>query len=245
MTTSLKLQVANKALENDEITIKNLRKDLIEAQKKSEEAMSKQEIAADLIQALRLEIIQLNRRMKDQMNSEDVTHSIPQSAIFQEADNQVERMMCKKGIQFQPSATPMDTNIKVTRFKEPRGVNRPTDFQEWKMKKFLWAPDTPAGSENYDSEIVSELLQTSLHPPKGTGILRNTTPSANIKGFKYTGDQSKMKKKNLPSVKTFSRRNTDSNKNRNAASLSDDQFLKEFKNAVEHNNDRPKTSQIF
>jgi hypothetical protein len=257
VATSLKLQVAAKALENDEVTIKHLRKDLVDAQQKSEEAISKQVIAADLIQALRLEIIQLNRRMKDQMSGEDVTHSIPQSAIFQEADNQVEQLMFKKGIQFQSSSLMAPPSLKVNHVKEPRGNNRPSDFQEWKMKKFLWAPDTPAGSENHDEEVVSELLQATLHPPQGTGILRKNTAAIakqRIHSFKLSEHEHEKKTttatKTLPSVKSFSKKHNNPKKKVNmnmAQTMNDDDFLREFKNTTMANlqKERPKTTQRF
>jgi hypothetical protein len=243
--------VAAKALENDEITIKHLRKDLLEAQQKSEEAASKQVIAADLIQALRLEIMQLNRRMKDQMSTEDVTHSIPQSAIYQEADNQVEQMMFKKGIQFKSSSIMGPPDLQVKHVQEPLGVNRPSDFQEWKMKKFLWAPDTPAGSENHDTAVVSELLQATFHPPDGTGILRKNTSTIakqRIHGFKYSEDQiksPKSKTKTLPTVKATSKKHK--NKTNLAQTMNDEAFLKEFKDATMSNykNERPRTTQRF
>ena len=258
MATTLKLQVATIALDNDEKTIKDLRKDLVASQQKSEEAKSKQIIASDLIQALRLEIMQLNRRMKDQKSGDDVTHSIPQSAIFQEADNQVELLMLKKGIQFQPSTPVAPSAVKI---KEPLGENRPSDFQEWKMKKFLWAPDTPAGSENHDEGVVSELLQATLHPPEGTGILRKNTSSIakqRIHGFKYSEEQHKTQKKNvttktLPSVKSFLKHKNNSTKKQLSASgrmaqtMNDDDFLREFKNVTMANQHkaRPKTTQTF
>jgi hypothetical protein len=226
----------------------------VEAQRKSEEAMAKQDIAADLIQALRLEVIQLNRRMKDQMSIDDATHSIPQSAIYQEADNQVEQLMFKKGIQFQSSSMMGPPSLKVTHAKEARGANRPSDFQEWKMKKFLWAPDTPAGSENHDSEVVSELLQATLHPPEGTGILRMNTATISkqrIHTFKYSEDQRKSPNgKCLPAVKSFSKKHQQGkNKKSNLAhTMNDEAFLKEFQNTTManlKNEQRPKTTQRF
>ncbi len=251
VAATLKLQVATKALENDEVTIRNLRKDLLESQKISHEAISKQEIATDLIQALRLEIIQLNRRMKDQMSADDVTHSIPQSAIHQEADNQVERMMYRKGIQFQPSAL-MESDVLKLKKHDPIGENRPTDFQEWKMKKFLWAPDTPSGSANHDPEVVSELLHAALHPEEGTGILRKSKSSIakqRIQTFKYSEDQKKAPKA-LPSVKSFSKKGLSTSHDTQA--IDDDDFLKDFKNTVRigsssssNRDHRSKTSQMF
>jgi len=244
VATALKLQVASKALENDEITIKNLRKDLMESQKISHEAVSKQEIATDLIQALRLEIIQLNRRMKDQQSGDDVTHSIPQSTIYQEADNEVERMMLKKGIHFQQSDG-LDTDHGKHKKQDPIGDNRPTDFQEWKMKKFLWAPDTPGGSVHHDPEVVSEMLHAALHPEEGTGILRKSKSSIakqRYQTFKYSEDINKSPKA-LPSVKTFSKKNL-----RSSQQNIDDDFLKEFKNTVALSQSkelRPKTTQNF
>lgn len=245
VASSLKLQVATKALENDDTTIKQLRRDLFEAQKVSHDAVSKQEIAADLIQALRLEVIQLNRRMKDQMSIEDTSHSIPQSAIYQEADNQVEKMMYSKGIRFNTaSTTPMQTGT-LEVCHEPRGDNRPTDFQEWKMKRFLWAPDTPGASENCDSDVVNELLHASMHPQDATGIFRNSKSSIAKKRLHSSKPSDEMKKsvKSLPSVKATSKNNK---KLQRKSTMNDDEFLREFKNATKVGaNDRPKTSQVF
>lgn len=261
MATTLKLQVATKALENDETTIKHLRKDLMEAQLKSEEAIGKQVIAADLIQSLRLEVIQLNRRMKDQMNGEDTTHSAPQSAIFQEADNQVDAMMVKKGIQFQSSALQPDPSLSMqpsptSPSSEPRGANRPTDFQEWKMKKFLWAPDTPAASENHDEGVVSELLRATLYPSPGTGVLRRNTSAIakqRVQALKHQNEDNSMKKisgnvKTLPSVKSASRKQKKSRASMDmrAHTLNENDFMKEFNATVANTyKDRPKTSQRF
>ena len=58
-----------------------------------------------------------------------------------DADRQVNSMMQRRGIR----------TSEVTPIVRER--DRPTAFQEWKMNKFIWAPDTPGGSASGDEHV--------------------------------------------------------------------------------------------
>lgn len=157
MVTALKLQVSTQVVQCDATTIQYLRKDLEEA-KKSLNVSTQKEIAAnDLIQSLRLEIIQLKRRLKEDHDANQHSHVTTGSiaVIHQEADNQVKKMMSKRGVML--NVEEGNEMMLINNDKE-----KTTHFQEWKMKKFLWAPDTPGGSVNRDDQVVEELLRATM-----------------------------------------------------------------------------------
>eukprot|EP00602_Paraphysomonas_sp_CaronLab_P008294 CAMPEP_0185023018 /NCGR_PEP_ID=MMETSP1103-20130426/5723_1 /TAXON_ID=36769 /ORGANISM="Paraphysomonas bandaiensis, Strain Caron Lab Isolate" /LENGTH=274 /DNA_ID=CAMNT_0027555395 /DNA_START=22 /DNA_END=842 /DNA_ORIENTATION=- len=165
VSTALKLQVASKAVECDETAIKYLRRDLEEARKAAHVSAQKEEVANDLIQSLRLEIIQLKRRLRDENDTNSPPHAFvgSQASVYQDADNQVMKMMSKRGVVVD------STYEDICAVKEK---DRPTHFQEWKMKQFVWAPDTPGASINRDEQAVEELLHAVMHPPDGVGIMK-------------------------------------------------------------------------
>lgn len=167
IANALKLQVATKMAHCDETTIQYLRRDLEEAKKSLSVSAQKEAAANDLIQSLRLEIIQLKRRVKEdneahQQHVHVATGSL--AMIHQEADQQVNRMMNSRGILLNVE----DGNERALLVNEK---DRPTHFQEWKMKKFLWSPDAPGGSINRDDQVVEELLRASMGPLE-SGVLK-------------------------------------------------------------------------
>jgi hypothetical protein len=159
VANALKLQVAAKLVQCDETTIQYLRRDLEEAKKSLCISSQKETAANDLVQALRLEIIQLKRRLKEDHDHHQHTHVATGSIamVHHEADNQVKRMMNSRGILFNVQEG-NETALLVTE------KDKPTHFQEWKMKKFLWSPDAPGGSLDRDDQVVEELLRASMAP---------------------------------------------------------------------------------
>jgi hypothetical protein len=167
IANALKLQVATKVIQIDDTTIQYLRRDLEEAKKSLSVSAKKESAANDLVQSLRLEIIQLKRRLKEdneahQQHAHVTTGSL--AMVHQEADHQVNRMMHSRGILLNVE----DGHEDVLLVNEK---DRPTHFQEWKMKKFLWSPDAPGGSVNRDDQVVEELLRASMGPFE-PGILK-------------------------------------------------------------------------
>jgi hypothetical protein len=138
----------------DETTIQHLRKDLEEARKTLSVSSQKEEAANDIIQSLRLEILQLKRRLREDQEASNPHSHIGASlaSVHLEADNQVKRMMNKRGVRLEAESI-RDPNI-------IQDKDRPTNFQEWKMKKFLWAPDTPGGSMHHDEQVISIAINT-------------------------------------------------------------------------------------
>jgi hypothetical protein len=159
VANALKLQVATKLVQCDETTIQYLRRDLEEAKKTICVSSQKETAANDLVQALRLEIIQLKRRLKEDHDQHQHTHVATGSIamVQHEADNQVKRMMNSRGILFNVQEGNEDALLVSEK-------DKPTHFQEWKMKKFLWSPDAPGGSLDRDDQVVEELLRASMAP---------------------------------------------------------------------------------
>ena len=167
MATALKLQVSTQVVQCDATTIQYLRKDLEEAKKSLNVSTQKETAANDLIQSLRLEIIQLKRRLKEDQDANQHSHIATGSIamIHQEADNQVKKMMSKRGVL-----------LNIEEGNELALINqnkeKTTHFQDWKMKKFIWAPDTPGGSVNRDDQVVEELLCAAMASFEAGGVMK-------------------------------------------------------------------------
>jgi hypothetical protein len=129
VSSALKLQVSSKVAQCDNVSIQNMRRDLEEAIKKGQVAHEREQTACALIQSLRLEILQLKRTF--QSAKEASSHvGLSQNAIIHEADLQVDDIMEQYEVK------------KEIDYEKEIGTKM-TPFQEWKMQKFLWAPDTP------------------------------------------------------------------------------------------------------
>lgn len=167
VSNALKLQVASKVVECDDRTIQFLRRDLEEARKSLSISLQKESAANELVQALKLEVIQLKRRLREDQEAHQHSHTVATSSlalVHQEADNQVNKMMHSRGIVLNINEG-NETSLLA------HEKNKPTHFQEWKMNKFLWTPDAPAGSYNRDDQVVEELLQATLAPTE-SGVLK-------------------------------------------------------------------------
>lgn len=141
MATTSKLQVASSAIKCDETTILYLRRDLQESRKQASIAAEREKAATELIQSLRLEVLHLKHRLQESDDIQQQAFTGSQYAVFNDADRQVNSMMQRRGVK----TTEMESMVKEK--------DRLTHFQEWKMKKFLWAPDTPGGSATCDDEV--------------------------------------------------------------------------------------------
>jgi hypothetical protein len=141
ISTTSKLQVASSAIKCDETTILYLRRDLQESRKQANIAVEREKAATELIQSLRLEILHLKHRLQESDDIQQHAFTGSQSSVFNDADRQVNSMMQRRGVK------PTEAESLV------REKDRLTHFQEWKMKKFLWAPDTPGGSATCDEQV--------------------------------------------------------------------------------------------
>jgi hypothetical protein len=153
VSVALRLQVSIRVAQDDEHTIASLRKDALEAKKQSLNAQKQAEVAAEIIQTLKIEISSLRRQLRDlhlTRHSPDRGADMPplsagadvtQSNSFLEADADVERMMAKKPTY----QLPPDLG------GQP---DKATPFQQWKMQEFLWTPDTASASIHHDKHTV-------------------------------------------------------------------------------------------
>jgi hypothetical protein len=126
-----------------------MRKDLDEAKKKVIIANEKEAMAYDLVQSLRLEVNQLKRNFQHAKDT-SAPVGISHTTLMNEADNEVNEMMMYRGV----------TSDTIYYEREDLATKF-TPFQEWKMQKLIWAPDTPAASEYVDNQTLEVLLSES------------------------------------------------------------------------------------
>ena len=83
----------------DDTTILYLRRDLQEARKQVHTSIERESAATELIQSLRLEILQLKHRLRENDCESPAQLPASHTAVYIDADRQVNFMMQKHGIQ--------------------------------------------------------------------------------------------------------------------------------------------------
>jgi len=183
ISVALRMQVAIKVAEEDEATIAQLQAQATESRTKEILANRMAQEAAEMVTSLNFEINLLKRKLKIAEGDRNGSPQGNQNDSVQQmshamADDEVDNMM---------------------------GTIRPEQavtFDRWKMDQFLFAPDTPAASEQHDKQVVQMLLNattqdfhdTFTKPTKPTksGIAKmrrggTATTAAAMKGLKNAG----------------------------------------------------------
>ena len=188
VAVALRLQVAMKVSEEDEQSSLSLRKVVAEARTAAMISNRQNTVAVELISSLKREINALKRKLKEvtaeqqSSSSSSVTRtSSPvqgsghpastakagEASFGQVADAEVDAMM-EGGLQY---ALPHSLGGKT---------ETATAFQQWKINKFLYSPDTPSGSLNHDKQVVDLLSAAATFAAtgnKGGGFFDRTTKS--------------------------------------------------------------------
>lgn len=155
VSVALRLQVAIKVSQEDELTISSLVAVAEEAKAKEILATKRAEEAMEMINALTLEVNRLKRRVraveseKQQLNPTGLLSSEQQQQMNEYADDEVEEMFEHE----LRTSVPRDISEKVLKAATP--------FDRWKMNQFLFAPDTPAASLTHDRDAVDMLVQAT------------------------------------------------------------------------------------
>ncbi len=175
VSVALRLQVAIKVSQEDEVTIASLVAIAEEAKAKEILATKRAEEAMEMINALTLEVNRLKRRVRaaeserQQHNPTGLLSVEQQQQMNEYADDEVEEMFEREV----RTGVPRDISEKV--------LNAATPFDRWKMNQFLFAPDTPAASLTHDRDAVEMLVHASqedLHYAPGHDPLTRPTKSA-------------------------------------------------------------------
>jgi hypothetical protein len=148
------LQVAIKVTQEDEATISMLQTQAADSKMKEILALRNAQEASDMITSLNFEINLLKRKLK--IAEADKQGTIPGTSSnemyqmsYAAADSEVDAMLGGADA------------FGATRFVEKQIAESATPFERWKMNQFLYSPDTPAASEQYDKEVVLMLLEAS------------------------------------------------------------------------------------
>ncbi len=169
VSTALRLQVAIKVAQEDELTMSSLLAQAEAAKAKEIMATRKVEEAADTINSLSIEVNSLKRRLRALESEKNAGNGRSSSQHFDNinaiADEEVEEL-------FQ-----QDVKSQIPNYIDPAVANAATPFDRWKMNSFLYAPDTPAGSKAHDTHAVQMLLLSSTAEISPDRITRPTLTS--------------------------------------------------------------------
>lgn len=159
VSVALRLQVAVKCAQQDEVTTVELRRDATEARLNAAIANKRVEEASEIIQTLKLEISSLKRKVRELQAQDEELPDVNSASLHTLAGADVDKMT-------------FNLENKVKTLRNTGGhPERATPFQQWKMQKFIFTPDTPAGSGDHDKHtvdmladaITSETLQNISH----------------------------------------------------------------------------------
>jgi hypothetical protein len=140
VAAALKLQVAGRIIHEDETTISALRKDAAEAKKQYIIATKKEAEAAELIDALRVEVSLLKRQLREKTDEASSLFATS-AASLTISDAEVDQMFARFN---RPNTREWSGADGSSDNFSPSSRGRPmTSFQEWKLQKFIWSPDAP------------------------------------------------------------------------------------------------------
>jgi hypothetical protein len=159
VSIALKYQVAVRISEEDEQTMVFLRKELLEAKTNEKKFEKQAKEAHDLIRSLKTEVNVLKRKLNESVQGElksNVVHSSRQAKAnlkdsvgthaFALADEEVDVMMNRsKSASFLPNSG--GERVRVT------------PFQQWKIDRFVFTPDTPMASIDHDKHTVDMMAE--------------------------------------------------------------------------------------
>lgn len=169
VSTALRLQVAIKMSQEDELTMTSLISQAEAAKAKEIIATRKVEEATDTINSLAIEVNSLKRRLRAVESERSHANSQSSLAHFDHintlADQEVDAM-------FQ-----QELKTQIPNYIDPVVANAATPFDRWKMNSFLFAPDTPAGSKAHDAHAVQMLLLSSTTEVSPDKMSRPTVTS--------------------------------------------------------------------
>jgi hypothetical protein len=184
ISVALRLQVAIKVSQEDELTIATLQQQAADSKTKEILANRNAQEAAEMVGSLTFEINQLRRKLKiaegdksgstpgGQNNSSSNNEAAYQMS-YAAADTEVDELLNKPG------------GFPATKFVDKEFANSATPFERWKMNQFIYTPDTPAASEEYDRQVVQMLLEASaldlgkdVKKPTKAGIAKMRRPDA-------------------------------------------------------------------
>lgn len=147
--------MAIKISQEDELTIASLQQQAADSKTKEILANRNAAEAADMITSLNFEINQLRRKLKisEEKNGGATGGGGNSNEIYQmsyaAADAEVDAMLGN------------NNGFPPTKFVDKKVAESATPFERWKMNEFIFSPDTPAASEEYDRQVVQMLLEAS------------------------------------------------------------------------------------
>jgi hypothetical protein len=182
ISVALRLQVAIKVAQEDELTMSSLLSQAEAAKAKEIIATKKVDEATETINALSIEVNSLKRKLRIYESAEKSggggvdgkgDKSIAGSLVQQHntfntlADSEIDYL-------FDFTA---DFRSQIPNYIDPTIAKSATPFDRWKMNEFLYAPNTPAGSKAHDSHVLQMLLQSSMGAVSPEKITRPTKAS--------------------------------------------------------------------
>ena len=164
VNSSLKLQVANKIISEDDILIASLRKDSAEARKLAVIAQGKEADASELLESLRVEISSLKRQLREKTDEASSLFATS-AASLTVSDAEVDSMMGN-------AIRPMTQSTKYDGYgNEIRPMKKElTPFQDWKLTHYIFSPEIPK-KEDIQMEKERIARGDGEHPAMVTGML--------------------------------------------------------------------------
>lgn len=164
MAVALRLQVAVKVAQHDERTTVELRRDCSEAKINAAIANKRADEAAEIIQALKIEISSLKRKLRELQTADDELPDVNGASLHALASVEVDKLAfnSQNKVKFAPNTGGHPENA--------------TPFQQWKMQHFVWTPDTPAASALHDKQAV-DMLADAVTSDTLRGLNRFQFPS--------------------------------------------------------------------
>lgn len=163
VNSALRLQVAQRVINADETTIRELRKEASEARREQMASSKREEDAVRLIESLRIEISALKRQLRDRTADAGATFSI-NNAFLTESDAEVTRMLERHGREpLRAARGGEDENENGGGSPGAGDKGSPPKplmpFQEWKLQHFIWAPDQPPVEQMSSAADLAHELQ--------------------------------------------------------------------------------------
>mmetsp|Transcript_28361 Transcript_28361/g.28654 ORF Transcript_28361/g.28654 Transcript_28361/m.28654 type:complete len:423 (+) Transcript_28361:152-1420(+) len=212
-SAGLKLQLSVKLAHDDETTMRGLRRETLEAKKEAIAANKRASTAVELVQSLRLELYSLKRQLRSakddagtmaEAEREQLQSHLGGSSPIKKSDAEVDAMMSRIGLggEGETEMERLGSSQTVRRRGTSQGLRTHSEaqlntcgrstqkrppysaFQEWKIQRYLWTPDTPAASEFQDAVAVDALAATALkesseaHANKLSPLRRSVKSSA-------------------------------------------------------------------
>lgn len=169
VAVALRLQVAVKCAQQDEVTTVELRRDASEARLNAAIANKRVEEATEIIQTLKLEISSLKRKVRELQAQDEELPDVNSASLHTLASVDVDKMT-------------FNLENKVKTLRNTGGhPERATPFQQWKMQKFIFTPDTPAGSGEHDKHTV-DMLADAITAETLQNMSRHQYPSQSSVG---------------------------------------------------------------